>query len=453
MTNPFFAELLPALGLPPGTEINVTGVGDMPSAYAVTDLAAASIGAAGAAVAAYIDPAAPESVNVDRRLASFWFQTTVHPRGWSLPETWDSVAGDYAARDAWIRLHTNADAHRKAALSVLGVAADRDAVTKAVALWSAQDLEDAVVSAGGCAAAMRAPEDWAVHPNGAAVASEPLVHVDTQPGNAPSASPLDPRRPLQGIRVLDLTRVLAGPVAGRFLAGYGAEVLRIDPPWWDEPGVLPEVTLGKRRAGLDLRTAEDRDTLKGLMAQCDVFLHGYRADALEKLGFGAGDRRMINPGMIDVCLNAYGWTGPWRDRRGFDSLVQMSSGIAEYGMRRFKVGTPTPLPAQALDHATGYFMAAAVVRGLTLRRMTGDTTTARLSLSRTARLLVDHISEDENTSIAPVTSKDLMIAVEATGWGAASRTRFPLEIPGCPVAWDYPAGPLRTSPPTFMEPA
>ena len=113
--NPFLPALFPALGLSADTRIDVVGDGDLPSAFLVTDLAAASFGVAGAAVAAYANPDAPKPVQIDRRLASFWYQTSFQPRGWELPPTWDSVAGDYRTADGWIRLHTNANAHRAAA--------------------------------------------------------------------------------------------------------------------------------------------------------------------------------------------------------------------------------------------------------------------------------------------------------------------------------------------------
>lgn len=163
----------------------------------------------------------------------------------------------------------------------------------------------------------------------------------------------DARRPLAGIKVLDFTRVLAGPVATRFLAGLGADVLRIDPPEWDEPGVVPDVILGKRCARLDLHTAEDRRVFEALLARADIVVHGYRPGAMARLGYDEGERRTINPGLVDVSLCAYGWTGPWAGRRGFDSLVQMSIGIAEAGMRWQQAERPVPLPVQALDHATG----------------------------------------------------------------------------------------------------
>ncbi len=150
-------------------------------------------------------------------------------------------------------------------------------------------------------------------------------------------------------------------MATRALAGLGATVLRIDPPDWDEPGVVPDMTLGKRTARLDARTPAGRARLHELLAGADVLVHGYRPGALEHLGLGDEERRRIRPGLVDVALDAYGWTGPWAGRRGFDSLVQMSAGIAERGMREAGADRPVPLPVQALDHATGWLMAAAAV--------------------------------------------------------------------------------------------
>ncbi|WP_111421550.1 CoA transferase, partial [Rhodoplanes roseus] len=370
--------------------VRVTGPGDLPSCFRVTDLASAAVGAASLAIAERIGitTGTTPAVTVDRRLSSLWFGTSIVPEGWALPPAWDPIAGDYATADGWIRLHTNAAHHRVAALAVLGVPADRDLVAAAVRSWRADALETAVVGQGGCAATMRTVADWAVHPQGRAVAAEPLVDVVPTDFGTPDR-PCDPARPLAGLRVLDLTRILAGPVATRFLAGFGADVLRIDPPGWDEPSLAPEVTLGKRCARLDLHSREGRDRLLALLADADVLVHGYRPDALDRIGLGADVRRAARPGLVDVSLDAYGWTGPWAGRRGFDSLVQVSCGIAAEGLRRFGRDRPTPLPVQALDHATGWLMAAAVVRGLTARAATGRGCRARLSLARTAMLLVE----------------------------------------------------------------
>ncbi|MGE0133548.1 MAG: CoA transferase [Dehalococcoidia bacterium] len=427
----------------------VTGDGDLPSAFAVTDLASASVAAAALAAAEFAGAldGRPRAIEVDRRLASMWFGFTLRPRGWELPSPWDPIAGDYEASDGWVRLHTNAPAHREAALRVLGVTPEREAVAAAAARWDAVALETAVVEAGGCAAAMHPEAQWNAAEAGRAVRSEPLIHWDIGGDAPPLAAPVDPSRPLAGVRVLDLTRVLAGPVATRFLALLGADVLRVDPPDWDEPGVVPEVMLGKRAARLDLRQADDRATFEGLVASADAIVHGYRAGALEGLGYDSEALRALRPGLVEVCLNAYGWTGPWRERRGFDSLVQMSAGIAHTGMAWAGSPRPHPLPVQALDHATGYLMAFATLRGLAERRR-GQALRARLSLARTAALLTGHRLQSA-TPLAPEAPADIDGATEDTGWGPAARLRAPVRIKGVALHPARPAMPLGSHAPRW----
>ena len=424
--------------------------GSLPSAFFVTELAAASIASAGLALGEWLEPegGTATSMVVDRRLASFWFSSSLRPQGWTVPDLWDAIAGNYRTRDGWIRLHTNAPHHRAAALRVLGVENQRDQVASAVAGWAAGELELAIVREGGCAAEMRSWDAWKQHPQGIAVAREPLVLRDIQLVSGPSLDiEIDRERPLAGLRVLDLTRVLAGPVATRFLAGFGAEVLRIDPPDWDEPGVVPEVTLGKHCARLDLRQPAGRERFQALLASADVLVHGYRADALERLGFGADVRRTIAPGLVDVSLNAYGWSGPWCERRGFDSLVQMSSGIAEAGRVWRGEEKPVPLPVQALDHATGYLIAAAALRGLAERRRSGRGSRWRLSLARTAQFLLEAGAAPPNQAeLGAETAADLAPGIEATPWGHARRLRPPLQVAGSPLFWELPASELGSAP-------
>jgi len=432
-------------------QVKLTGSGSLPSIFAVTDLAVGAIGAAGLAIAELTHAAGNDVVEVqaDRRLASFWFGTSLRPQGWEAPALWDAVAGDYQAADGWIRLHTNAPHHRAAALTVLDVTVDRAAVAAAVAGWSAQELEIAVVAQGGCAAAMRTMEQWHVHPQGMAVNSEPLLHIVDGPAAAKPDWPVSRQRPLQGIRVLDLTRVLAGPTATRFMAGFGAEVLRIDPASWDEPGVVPDMVPGKRCARLDLRASLDQEIFAQLLAQADVLVHGYRSDALAGMGFDAENRRRINPALVDVCLDAYGWSGPWKTRRGFDSLVQMSSGIAEAGMRRLGRDKPTPLPVQALDHATGYLMATAAIRGLTQRLKTGKGMEVRTSLARMAQLLATGSGQQVDAMLEPESADDLAPAIEQTFWGPARRLRGAVAVGGATMSWDRPAAPLGSAQPQW----
>nr|WP_144424184.1 CoA transferase [Herbaspirillum hiltneri] len=432
-------------------QVRLSGEGSLPSVFAVTDLAAGAIGAAGLAVAELVQAAggAAQEVAADRRLASFWFGTSLRPQGWEAPPLWDAVAGDYQAADGWIRLHTNAPHHRAAALAVLEVPVDRAAVAQAVARWKTEELEAAVVTHGGCAARMRTMEEWRVHPQGAAVNGEPLLHIADAPAGAKPGWPVNPQRPLQGIRVLDLTRVLAGPTATRFMAGFGADVLRLDPPGWDEPGVVPDLVPGKRCARLDLRTSQGQEIFTQLLAQADVMVHGYRSDALAGLGFDAASRRRINPALVDVSLDAYGWSGPWKARRGFDSLVQMSSGIAEAGMRRLGRDKPTPLPVQALDHATGYLMATAAIRGLTQRLKTGKGSEVRTSLARMAQLLVTGSGNQADAALAAENAGDLAPAIEQTFWGPAQRVSGAVTVGETMMAWDRPAAPLGSAQPAW----
>lgn len=431
--------------------LSFVGAGGLPSAYPVTDFASATLGAAALSLLELLGSrdGQSRSATIDRRLSSLWFGFSIRPIGWTLAPIWDPIAGDYRTSDGWIRLHTNAPRHRAAAERILGAHADREGIARTVAGWRKGDLEEAIVEAGGCAAEMRTAAEWATHAQGLAVAAEPLAHVATTDPAPPADWAVPPSRPLEGLRVLDLTRVLAGPVASRFLAAYGAEVLRIDPPDWDEPGVVPEVTLGKRCARLDLHRADHRHTFEALLSRADILLHGYRPAALDRLGFDQVTRRSSAPGLIDVCLDAYGWSGPWASRRGFDSLVQMSTGVADAGMRWRNADTPVPLPVQALDHATGYLMAAVAIRGVTMRRVRGNGTGAHLSLARTAKLLVEAGTEHDTSALAPETSADLSPTIEATDWGPAWRLNPPFAIDGVPMRWEYPARTLGSAEPRW----
>ncbi|WP_353147653.1 CoA transferase [Pollutimonas bauzanensis] len=440
-----------ALPQPP----RVQGAGSLTSAFPVTAFATASIGRAAQALAGYVGARFGQqpAVSVDRRLASFWFGTSLRAEDWQVPDVRDPVTGDYRTRDGWIRLHTNAPHHQAAALSVLNVGADHEKVAQAIAAWQANDLEEAIIQAGGCAAMMRSLQEWAQHPQGKSVKAEPLFHFEEGRPGSVGGNLATAERPLAGIKVLDMTRVLAGPVSTRFLAGYGAQVLRIDPPFWTEPGMVPEVTLGKRCAMLDFREAQQLEQARVLLAQADVFVHGYRSDVLDRLGLGAQARQVIRPGLIDVCLDAYGWTGPWNKRRGFDSLVQMSNGIAWAGMQHFGADKPTPLPVQALDQASGYLMAAAALQGLTQRLHSATGSIYRLSLARTGELLVSQSHDETGTpgnhgsqeKLEPETPADYATETEHTDWGPAKRLKPPCKVEGVPMKWDYPANALRSS--------
>lgn len=326
--------------------------------------------------------------------------------------------------DGWLRLHGNYPQHRDAALAVLG-----EDVATAAAGRRAEDLETAVVAAGGAAAAVRTAAEWRAHPQGVAVAGLPLLSVDRSADGPP-------RRPsLRGLRVLDLTRVIAGPVATRTLASHGADVLRIDSPRLpDDAGGLLETGSGKRHVVIDLAAPEGRRTVEDLLAEADVVVQGHRPGALDAFGLDPASLAARHPHLVVVRLCAWGEAGPWRERRGFDSLVQAATGIARiYGSAE----DPGVLPAQALDHATGYLAAAVVMGALARQSNEGGGWRSELSLAQTAHWLLE--------AAAPEPEPESSGAVDAGGDPAAylielAATGGPVSVIGPPGSPPWTAG-------------
>lgn len=433
-------------------EAAFTGQGSLPSKYPVTSFAAASIASGGVAIAELLDAAGESrpAVTVDRALAGAWFGRVNRAIGWEHAEG-SSLTGEYQAADGrWLRLQMNYPRPRDRMLAALGCAPDRSAVAAAIGALPSLEVEDLLAEAGGAAAIARTTDEWAAHPQGIALEGEQLVDVDDVAGEDSSGWRPLPGRPLAGIRVLDMTRVLAGPMGTRFLAGYGAEVLRIDPPDYHEPRGAVLVSLGKRCARVDATTEEGRRILLGLLADCDVFMHGYRDGALDKLGLGAAERERVRPGLVEVTLTAYGWSGPWRTRRGFDTVVEMAVGMGLENQAWEGAEVPKLMPVQALDYGTGHLMAAAAIRGLTRRMTTGRGSRWRLALARTARHLM----------VSPPEQPDGPVDVDALPWeprivatprGPAYRLAPPIEIESAPQYWDRPGEPFGASMPVWAR--
>jgi hypothetical protein len=441
----------------PLPELNLSGAQNLlPSAFRVDLLATAAIGLASAAAADLLRARTGKtrSVGLDRVHAAAAMRSERYVRIGRAPAApvWDPIAGDYETRDGFIRLHTNYRWHRAAVSSVLGVPEQRELVAEVVRSWSGEQLETAVVEAGGAAAFMRERAAYLAHPQGRAIGAEPLFAWSAQPGTVPVLARAA-QAPLEGVRVLDLTRVIAGPVCTRFLSAYGADVLRIDPPNFEEvPALLPESTVGKRRAALDLKLVAERNVLERLVTEAHVLVVGYRSDALARLGLGSARRRELNPALVNVVLDAYGHNGPWVTRRGFDSLVQMSSGIADFGRAFKRCREPFPLPAQALDHATGYFAAAGACEGLVRALERGEGCELRLSLARTAELLWQ-LGADRHRDARELSKEEVAPFLESgdSAWGALRRLRCPGAIEGCAPRWRLPAGPLGSDAATFAR--
>jgi CoA-transferase family III len=355
------------------------------------------------------------------------------------------------ANGGWLRTHGNYPHHAAALGRALGIDVTGDQeravqqLKQAALSAEATDLESAVVAAGGCAAALRTRQQWDAHAAGRAVAATPLLAVEHELSTRSELGLPPPRvvaRPCEGIRVLDLTRVIAGPVGARTLAALGADVLRVDPPHLPEiPEGHVDTGVGKRAATLDLADAERREAL---LAGAHVLVTGYRPGALAHFGLDAADLAERHPDLVQVSLSAWGTNGPWGDRRGFDSLVQVASGIAAECAAAD--GTPGVLPAQALDHATGHLVAAAALRALATRAVGEATGPARLSLARTAQELLQAQRPKENATAATGSAD---AAADRVTFGRVSLIAPPGTLERIPLRWPHGPHELGSDSPSW----
>ncbi|MFE7649722.1 CoA transferase [Streptomyces phaeoluteigriseus] len=394
-----------ALGGDPALLARVSTVvrqGTLPARLPVRELARASVGACALAAAELgarrAGLAEVPRVRLDDGAVATAFTSERHLLvDGRAPVTFAPLSRFWRTADGWVRAHANYPHHRERLLRALDLPDDPAAVEAALAERSALEVEATVYAAGGLAVAARTPAEWAAHEQAAALARRPLVETERlDSARARVLPPLtgSPLLPAAGLRVLDLTRVIAGPVATRTLALLGADVLRLDSPRLPElPDQHADTGLGKRSATLDL--AVGRRTFEELLAAADVVVTGYRPGALDRFGLSAGELTERRPGLVVAQLSAWGAYGPWAGRRGFDSLVQAATGIAAV---EGSPGHPGTLPAQALDHGTGYLLAAAVLRALTEQSSEGYGRVVRLSLARTAAWLTDGIERGEGGS-------------------------------------------------------
>lgn len=386
---PVLDPVLDPVELPPVQPAPVTGPsGTLASALPVTSLAVGSVAHAARAATRLARARGLEAdLTVDTRAVAAAFASLTHLRvAGRAPTLWAPLSGFFRAADGWVRLHGNYPHHAAALARALGTQ-DPGRLGEVVRARGAQEVEDAVVDAGGCAARVRTPQQWREHPQGATFAGGPFVAVSRRREIAPLPTTDGP--PMAGLRVLDLTRVIAGPVATRLLAALGADVLRIDPPQ------LPELVdqhidtgFGKRSAVADLAAPDVRARLETLLRSADVVVTGYRPGALAAHGLDATALAARHPHLVTVEVSAWGTEGPWAGRRGFDSIVQAASGIAHACRSSGSADEkPGALPVQALDYAVGHLAAAAAMTLLAGSESLG-VGTARLSLTAAAQWLL-----------------------------------------------------------------
>lgn len=365
-----------------------------------------------------------------------------------------AAAGFYPAKDGrWVYLHSGFPHNTQGLLELLGAKDDRRAVTRAVRRKHAIDLENEIAEAGLCGAMVRDAAEWDTSLPGRLLASRPVIEI-IQMGDSP-AEPLagSADRPLSDIRVLDLTRVLAGPTCARTLASYGADALRVGADHLPSiPLFAVDTGLGKRATSLDLEKDRDAARLRRLVRQADVFSQGYRTGAMEKLGFGVTDALKMRPGLIYVSINCYGHDGDWRARPGWEQLAQAVSGMAVRQGRHLKRPEPTLLPAAVNDYITGYLAALGTLVALERRARNGGSYWVRVSLTRTA-MWVRSLGERTSVRPQPLNPKDLASFSTSTesAWGELAHLAPAVGLSNTTVGWDRPPSPLGSDKPRFTS--
>ena len=465
MTNEALRTILPVAGWGEERirEVKITGGADpiLPTPFRIGETSAAALAAVGLAVSDLwaLRTGRRQEIELDTRQATASLRSGHYLKmdGADVSTERNTIMGVYPARNGrWSYLHCNFPNHRGAALSVLGVPEDREAVRKAVAQWDALELEEAIIAAKGAGGMVRTMDEWAKHPQAAAIASLPLMEI-VKVGESAGEKLPDGDRPLSGVRVLDLTRVLAGPTCARTLAEHGADVLKITGAHLPNIGYQEYDTgHGKLSAHLDLREPKDLEILRGLVREADVFSQGYRPGTLGNRGLSPEALAKLRPGIVFVSLCAFGHVGPWASRRGFDTVVQTVSGITSRQGELFPGTSPGPqfYPVSAIDYLTGYLMAFGALVALARRVREGGSWLVRISLAQTGRWLVGRGQVPE-AQLKDVPKE--FTAPELERWSTTSDTPVGrlrhlgpvLRLSETPPRWARPSVPLGYNEPVW----
>ena len=423
----------------------------LPSSFAVGTAAQSTIAAAALAACelGHLRGTPRQQVAVDMLHAalecSAWFSLDGR-----VPPQWDPFSGLYRCADGWVRVHANFVHHRDGALRLLGLdpsTARRAEAEAAMKNWKAIDFETAAADAGLVATALRRFDEWDASPQGQAIAAQPLITIerigDAPPRTLPPLAESQP--PLAGLRVLDLTRVLAGPVGCRALAAFGADVMLVNSPNLPNIEAIADTSRGKLSARVDLRNEAGRAALAGLLAEAHVFVQGYRPGGIADLGFGPEENARRRPGIVHVSLSAYGTRGPWAPRRGFDSLVQTAMGFNHAEGEAAGEGKPRPLPMQILDEATGYLIAMGAAAALWRQQREGGSWHVQVSLAQTGQWLRG-LGRVPDGLAAPRPEIEPWLESAASGFGELRSMRLSAQLARTPVVWRRPSMPPGSHP-------
>ena len=450
-------DLLKLGGLDPSAASKVTIRGHDPivaGPYRLGEAAAVALGAQGAAIEALWAERSGQNqqVAVDVAEAALSLKSVAHLLQRSYPVPFPDpvypTVDFYKTRDRrTIMLHGGYPALRDKLLKLLGCANDAEAIRTAVAGWDSRNLEDAIAVNGACGTIARSREDWLALPQGQALAATPLIDIQPLGGPSPAEPPGPGTRPLEGLRVLDLTHVLAGPTASRVLAEQGAEVLRISAP--ARPvltGFIMDTGHGKLSTLLDLKAPADKERFQALLSEADVLLYSYRPGGLDHLGFTEAEIARIRPGIIYATVSCYGETGPWQDRPGWEQLAQTCTGMA---VAQGSADKPELSVVYPNDYVTGYLTAYAILAAVLKRSERGGGYRVRTSLCKTAMWLQEFVPVPKTPLPTPETLARVikrMTLRRETAWGPLSFMGPVTRFSATPPRWERPTTPLAHDP-------
>ena len=353
----------------------------------------------------------------------------------TITQPWPTADG------GWFLPHFNLPHLERRVLGVLGCESTPEGVREAVGSRNADDLETAIADARACGGKVRSPEEWLAHPQGAYLATRPVVEITKIADGPPEPLPAGDR-PLSGIRVLDLTRILAGPTSARTLAEHGADVLMIaaaDTP--QVPEFVRDLSHGKRSCFLDLRNAEEAAQLTELVRHADIFVNGYRPGRLAERGFGVDDLARLRPGLINVSINCFGSGGPFAGRGGWEQVAQSVTGIALTHGTLTGAGQPKLAPAPMCDYVTGYLAAFGAMVALGRRTREGGSYNVQVSLCQSAMFyqrqgLVDDFADAPETLAEP--ELQALYVQETASYGDLLTLGPVLRMSETPCRWALP---------------
>ncbi|MBW6396908.1 CoA transferase [Roseomonas sp. HJA6] len=400
-----FAELMEVrgLGAPAAGEATITGNDPFyRTPLRVGETAAAVLAATGVAANDLWEgrTGRRQQVSVDVRQAAATLRTVDYTEGQKPDGSYEHIpipqgmkemiaaTQPWPTRDgAWVLPHLNLPHLKDRVLGVLGAEFNPSSVKEAVGRWDADALEEAIAAVNGCGGRIRSPEDWLAHPQGQYLAARPVVEI-TKLRDGPPVPMGAGDRPASGVRVLDFTRILAGPIGGRTLAEHGAEVLMVTAPHLPQtPEHVRDTSHGKRSCFLDLRDPTQAARAQELARQADIVIGGYRPGRLAANGLGP-EITAEQPGRIYLTISCFGSGGPFAGRSGWEQVAQVVSGVAHVHGKAIGDGTPKLVFAPVCDYLTGYLAGYGALLALGRRMREGGSYHVNVSLCQSAMLLL-----------------------------------------------------------------